>query len=271
MLVASILTVGFAEMVYTFSHLDCDGSVGDTPICSLREAYQLIYYLILGEPIVEIGNMDPLSHGMILLVALFTSLAFLLLLSLLVVVVVVASKCDGETVALDAYWEPKLALVLSSQDAQAAAASQRKGFYVPQPSCLDRLTAELEELWDVAISSLFGKGGAKEDKWYARSSLMWKNLCLRLACALFVPLWLAAGLASLGFLWPPQVRRFIFMPRGRILEQAKPNEAREFFVSQLAGVRNEVMKLKDMSYEQSNDVQKEIKELKAILVAAIND
>jgi len=89
--------------------------------------------------------------------------------------------------------------------------------------------------------------------------------------ALFIPLWLLVGLATLGFLWPPQVRQYLFQPRASIHGDMQPNEAREFFTSQVSRVKDEVLKIKDMSYEQSNEIHRDIQELRTLLVKSLKD
>lgn len=264
--VAGIFLVGFAEMFYTLSQVDCTQIFASTPVCSLQDAYQLVYFILMGEPFFELGGKVTMSPGMIVLVALFTLLAFLLFLCLLVVVVVVASKYDEESVALDAYWEPKLAMVLSSQSTRDAASLRSKGKPTPMPTCMDRVVDRLAKLWGVLTASI--SCGKKNNHWYIVGNSTWKDGVLKVLSLLLIPLWIVAGLLTLGILWPPQIRTIIFRPR-RDMQDLKPNEAREFFASQVAGVRNDVIKMKDMSYEQSNEIQKDIKELKALIAASI--
>jgi hypothetical protein len=270
--VSCVLLVGFAEMFYTLGQMNCSASSVEIPsLCNLREAYQMIYVLFLGES-VNIGRNEPLSPGTAFLVGLFTALLGLLLLSFLVVAVVVASRCDGETFALDAYWEPKLAFVLSSQDTRAIGDDKIQKDKIQPPSFIDSLVGRLEELWGISICLVSGRDSDRY--WYARSSSQPRNCCLTLLTFILIPLWLAAGLFTLGFLWPPQVRRFIFEPRRGLFDgrQTKPgNETREYFVSQVSNVRNELTKLKAMSYEQGKDVHQELQELKALLIATMKE
>jgi len=269
LLVAGILCVGFAEMFYVLSQVDCDQFEQSAQVCSLRHAYRFVYYVFIGGPLVELNSLEKLSAGMVVLVAMFSLLVFLLFLCILVVVIVVASKCEVEHVALDAYWEPKLAFVLSSQDSRIAAARHKPGLSVPQPTRVDRLVATLAEMWEVQSGILFGNKHGRQ--WYARSSSAWHNCCLVALAALFIPLWLLVGLATLGFLWPPQVRQYLFQPRASIHGDMQPNEAREFFTSQVSRVKDEVLKIKDMSYEQSNEIHRDIQELRTLLVKSLKD
>ena len=180
-----------------------------------------------------------------------------------------ALKCDNEAVALESYWEPKLALVISSQSSKSAAARYKKDMWIPRPSGMDGFVAKLEETWGLAMA-LFGVG--TDRYWYAASTIpLVPRIFFKATLIFILPLWLLVGLATFGVLWPPQVRRAIFRPRLRAEGEVKRNEAREFFASQIAGVRNEVVKLKGMSYEQSNDLYHEIRELKTILASAMHD
>lgn len=271
LLVVTIFVVGFAEMFYTFSQVDCVKGMSDISVCRLRDAYRLVYFLAVGEPIVEIDNDDDMATGMTVLVVLFLTLGVLLLLGILVVVMVGASKYDSESIALDSFWEPKLAFVLSSQDTRAAAAArQKKVMHMPQPSCMDRFMMQLEHLWTLNVCFLRGRDARNEELWYKHlnSTSFCSTVFLRLWAAFFLPLWIILGLATMGLLWPPQIRRFIFQPWGVISDnKSSPSEATSLVASQVSDVKNEVLKLKDMNFERSNDIEREIQELKAMIMA----
>jgi hypothetical protein len=252
-------------MFYTVGQLDCAKDA--SPVCSIRDAYQLVYVLILGAPIVEIGDTNRLPVGLVILLVAFTLIGFLFLLGVAMVVVLMALQCDRESVDLDSYWEPKLTFVLASQDSRYASAARLKqeGF-IPKLCWIDQLNARLDELWRVCVCLLVGTG--KERYWYAIGSSTWKRPCLCVGTCLFVPCWLLLGCFSFGILWPPQVRRFVFMPRLRLDVGVKPGKSRHAFAYEIAGIRNEIMKLKDMSFEQSNDIHNEIRQLRATISMA---
>ena len=267
-LMASIVCVGFAEMFYSMGKVDCSDGVGS--ICSLRDSYQLVYFLAAGEPIVNIDDTMTLSFGMTVLAVLFTAIFALLFITVLFLTMMVASKSDAENLALHYYWEPKLTLVISSQSARVAAAQYKKGMWIPQASRLDRLEAKLKDLWGVSMCLLFGID--KNQYWYAAEAASLKALLLKFALSVAVPLWLLVGFLSAGVLWPPQVRLFLFKPRLSLPAITnKPNEGKEFFASQVVGVKDEVVNLKTMTYEQFHDIQQEIHQLKAMIAANLSD
>jgi hypothetical protein len=254
-------------MFYTVGQLDCANDSHASSVCSIRDAYQLVYVLILGAPIVEVGDKDRLPVGLVILSAAFTLIGFLFLLGVSTVVVLMALQCDRESVDLDSYWEPKLAFVLASQDSKFASAAhfKQKGFN-PRLCLIDTLDARLDELWEVCVCLLLGTG--KDRYWYALATSSWRRLGLYVGTLLFVPCWLVLGCFSFGILWPPQVRRFIFMPRLCLHVGVKSGKSGDALAYEIAGMRNEIMKLKDMSFEQSNDIHDEIGYLKATISKA---
>jgi hypothetical protein len=145
-----------------------------------------------------------------------------------------------------------------------------------KPSFGERFSAALEDAWAVVDYGIFGGERRRGNMWYVAfcsnktSSLVrWP---LRMACLIVAPIWLVLGLATCGLLWPPQVRRWLFRPaRSSVRSRRESNAAAEYSSSQVAGMRGDVLQLKTMSYEKSNDVRQEIHELKELLYAAMAD
>jgi hypothetical protein len=116
--------------------------------------------------------------------------------------------------------------------------------------------------------ALRGKDLKKQEKWYANLSC--PSAAATILAIFVVPIWFALGIVSLGFLWPPQVRRWLFRPAGRI-ERKRKVAAKDDSNAQVSLMRNEVMKLKLMSYERSGEVERELRELKELLYAAMRE
>ena len=255
-------------MFYTMAKVDCSSASDSTPICDVRDSYRLVYFLLVGEPIVDIKSPTTLPVGMTALVALCTILFFLVFLAVVFVAMLVSSKSDSETVALNNYWEPKLSLVVSSKSARAAAARYKKGMWIPQPSWIDRFENHLEHLWGISMCLAFGI--RRNQYWYAAALAPGKKLLLSVALIFVIPMWLLMGLLTVGLLWPPQVRLFLFQPR-MCLPSARLRQGKEFLTSQVAGIKDEIVQFKSMSYEQFHDVQQDIRHLKAMLAASLSD
>lgn len=259
--IAAILTVGFSQMFYTVRHITCAEDPGDSNLCSVRDSYMLVYFLMIGEPIVNMDNNTRTQSSVIILALLFATALLLLALSIMAMIVLGGSNCDYEELSL-AYWEPKLTFVIF-------ACGKESAFFQ------SKLSASLEVAWIVATDILSGRDGAKGTYWYACFSR--KSAFVKagywMVTVIIVPIWILAGLITFGLLWPPQVRRFLFRPQaGAPFRQDRGNKSPpEVYASHLSSLRNELTQIRDMSYERSNDVQRDLRHLKEILHLATAD
>lgn len=253
--ITAILTVGFSQMFYTVGRITCAEAPGDGNLCSVRDSYMLTYFLMIGEPIVGMETSTIVQSSVMVLALLFATALLLLALSIVAMIVLAGSNCDYEELALT-YWEPKLTFVIF-------ACGKESAFFK------SKSTASLEAAWVVATDILSGRDGAKGTYWYACFSR--KSAFVKagywMITALIVPIWILAGLTTFGLLWPPQVRRFLFRPQlGASFRQGRGIKfPPEFYASQLSTLRNELTQIRDMSYERSNDVQRDLRHLKEIL------
>jgi hypothetical protein len=252
--ITSILIASFAQMIYTVTHINCENALGGTAVCSMRESYRLVYFLLIGEPIADLGD-EPIGAGITVLAVLFLSILLLLILSFFTMVVLAGQKWDYENMALTSFWEPKLTYLL----------------FACRSTSGDKNLSKSETAWRIAVDILFGREGTKGTYWYAcftqKSPLV--RLCFWAVTVVLVPIWLILGFASLGLLWPPQVRRFIFKPCiGDSYKPSSNTSATEFYASQVSSMRHELAQVRDMSYERSNDIQRDVRELKEILYMA---
>jgi hypothetical protein len=266
-IVAGVLVVAFAQMFYTLLQIDCIDAISVTAVCSVRDAYRVVYLLLRGESLVDVQGIEEMVPEAIVLVSLFLFVFAIFLLGLFVVILIAASQFDFEDIALGSYWEPMLAFVLSVNELGC-----RNQKLLDVPSCEDRLSAKLEQAWDLMTVSLIGGESRKEAHWYAscsRSSfLSWP---LWIVAIVVLPIWFALGCVTLGLIWPPQLRRLIFRPVGRSRKRRKADMAAEESASQISGMRNDIMQLKAMSYERSSDVQQEIRDLRELLRMALGE
>jgi len=261
------LVVAFAQMFYTRLQADCVEAIGVTTICTVRDAYRVVYMLLRGETLVNEDGAPETSRDAAILVAFFLLLFVLFLLALFVTLVLAAVQCDFEELALASYWEPKLAFVLSNNDYWCAGKKLRSGLSIEQ-----RISAKLEMVWDLMIMSLMGVEPAKQSYWHSNCQQTGIQAWPLWIVAVFVvPIWAVVGFFTLGLLWPPQLRRLVFRPIGRSQRQVEVSLAAEQSAHQLAGMRSELMHLKAMSYERSGDVEREVRELKELLYLAMKE
>lgn len=257
--VGSILLGSFAQMLFT-SQNECNDALGDVGACSINQSYKLVYYLVVGEPIVDLGGENEVARSMTALIVLLMIALFVLGLSIFSVIVLASLKWDFENVAVSSFWEPKLIFVLFSCSNGKVSPSNRS------------LPSRLEIAWHVATNILSGREYAIEPYWYTcltgKSALM--KVCRWLIASLVVPLWIAAGVLTFGVLWPPQVRRFLFQPsmKNSVMTKRSNLSPAESYACQVSRMRDELSQIRDMSYERSNDIQREVRELKEILHVA---
>ena len=287
-----VLIVASAEMFYTYnlttSQEECDVVLGGRSLCNIREAFITVYLMLLGTPLIdtEDSSQNSLSSGAVVLISVFTALLVLFIVSLLISVVSEGLRIDLDDVALGYFWEPKLNFVFSIDDLrrflycsknQSMEKSHgiRKKRFIPKTSMRERMSSALGDAWTVLNYAIFGGERRRDSMWYvawcdsASSMGAWP---LRIACLIILPIWLAIGLVSFGLLWPPQVRRWLFRPsRSSVRNNREANAAAAYSATQVAGMRGDVLQLKAMSYERSNEVKREILELKRMLNDAMEE
>ena len=251
--------VALAQMFYTIGQTDCASSIPESPICSVRDSYRVVYLLLRGEALVDPQGVTETAPGAIFLIACFLALAVLVTVGLLVSLISAATRQDLDTLALDYFWEPKLAFVLSSTDL---------GLKDPtDPTALMRDSDSIrtkEHRWNT-LMSYFTRDRLPDDKlWYTKAR---PGVCSTLWACIVVPIWFLAGIASLGILWPPQLRRMVFHPGMQAQRRDKPVD----HTIQINKMRDELVQLKTMSYERSNDLEDELRSLKELLFLAIRE
>jgi hypothetical protein len=215
--------------------------------------------LFRGEPLVDPLGASPMSTDAVLLVMACLVIFAMFVLALLVTVLIAASQLDFEQIALNSYWEPKLAFILSAED-----------FGVAKEDHSDRkngIEAKLAQSWDIFMLTIFGGELAKVANWYAKP---FSSKILAWTTAIFVvPAWIILGIFSLGLLWPPQLRLWLFRPHGIGDEGRNACVAKK--QSTASDIRSEIMQIKLMSYERSIEVEKELRELKELLYMAMQE
>mmetsp|Transcript_31180 Transcript_31180/g.70515 ORF Transcript_31180/g.70515 Transcript_31180/m.70515 type:complete len:884 (-) Transcript_31180:72-2723(-) len=80
----------------------------------------------------------------------------------------------------------------------------------------------------------------------------WCYVLVRIAAILFViPVWLAVGLCTAGWFWPPQVREFLFQQKKATISRA---DMAEQVTAQINDLKSEIKKLRvEMKTEMSSD------------------
>ena len=257
--------VAMSQILYTLE--DC-GFGDDTGGCSLSDAYTTIYWLILGEPVIHEDGYQTLSRSMTALLVTFIFLWIWWVVSVLVMTVSEAYRIDRQQIALRWYWEPKIALTIFVGD---------KPKFANPPSYVQRYCDQMETLWHILASSI--QGGVQNKKgevhWYACCFRPGVIILTRLAAIIVLPIWWVLGLVSLGILWPPQVRRWLFnwCSSGSIKNSTKqPSTGGErLTAAKLSNLKADVLKYQSIALEHNNKLQQDIAQIKGILLRAMKE
>jgi hypothetical protein len=263
-LIFGSLVVAFSQMFYTLLQVNCDESLG-VPVCTVRDAYRVVYMVVRGETLVE--GFNEISVRAIVLVALLLLSIALFLVGLFVVLVVASLKLDFESIALRSFWEKKLAFYYNAEDL---------GFpeWISSSGCglsTVGVTERFERAWNLLIVSLIGGSSKKRKHWHegvpGSDVLSWP---LWIVAIFVIPVWVLIGAATLGLLWPPQLRTLLFRPFGLHSERSGQGSVQLTAVN-VNAMRDEVRQLKILNFERSGEVERELRELKELLHSAMKE
>ena len=261
-----VAVMGFfatSQVLYTLE--DCTN--GGT--CSLSESYTLVYWTILGHPVLTDAGYE-LSLGVFAILVIFTISCTWWLMSLVATIVTEASRLDRRQLSLAWYWEPKVALTVMTSTGNSKNEKLGGDF---SPSLVERYCDGSEKYWHILGSALRGE----------RSDVHWDALCFRSTPVLFLtgflalfllPLWFASGLVSLGLLWPPQIRRWLFCPRpagSTVFNRGSRSFALDeddLTRRKLSRLRTDVIDFKSTAYDQNHAIQKDLAVIKGIIFRA---
>ena len=271
--VGIIFMVAFSQMFFTMPQLECI-DVGGIGICKLQDAFRLVYILLLGQPVVDVESQEPVSRLVIVILAAFTILATVLLLGFIVVAVMEAVNLDRSQIGLEFYWEPKLSSLLNYLPSCCSGSEpyDRKIKIMDPPSCMEKYCLKMESLWNVFILAFQVGDDIRDSRWYGCCSNPSVVLPLRVLAFFVLPLWFIIGILSFGFLWPPQVRRWLLRPKeGRHSNKNGIDREEKHSALNISGLKREMQDLKSVSYQQSKGAERELRELKQLILLAMNE
>lgn len=256
LLTALALFIAFAQCFFTLLQLDCNDALGGPPVCTERDAYRVVYHLVRGVPISSPTEPLQLSNDAILLVAILMSILVTFGVALLVSLFVSSSSVNFEDIALASYWEPKLALVVAPEDfnLERSASKSRHGL----------ISTKLGALWE-AINEVSRRDTDGQTSWYV---IPFTSSFDFVFAFFVVPFWCLLGFFTFGLLWPYQVREWLFRPdRTTCPKRSGTNQTGD----QPSSLHEEITDLKHSFFERSSDLKKEIRQLKELLMMAVDD
>ena len=258
---AALGVVAMSQVLVTLE--DCvDGTV-----CSLADAYATIYWIIVGEPIIGVGEFsafeNPMSTSMIVLLMFYTLLMLFWVVSIIAMTVSEAHRLDRQQIALQWFWAPKVTLTVNSRLPFKEATEDRT-------TCMERYCDFMERLCHVLSSSIRGghlKGEVYWDAWCFRPGFIYLT---RLMALIIFPIWFCLGIVTLGFLWPPQLRRWLFSTR--ILnfgKKPKGTVQEKLSAVKLSHLKGEIEMFQSKSMDQNYAMQEDLAQIKELLFRAM--
>lgn len=256
----------FAASQVLFTLEDCT----DGGICTLSEAYEFIYVTTIGNPAMADKKYE-LSTEILAIVILVTILFLWWIVSVTATIVSEASKMDRQQLALTWYWEPKASLTVLTSTGN----KNRK--MTDSPTLVQQYCDISEKYWHIFSCAVRGE----------QSDIFWDSWCFRstvtlvaagFLALLILPIWFALGVVTLGLLWPPQIRRWMFSPhpvgspRARKNSRSRlygPNED-DLMKTKLSKLRSDLVDLKAITQDQSHQIQKDLGLIKDALFRAMD-
>jgi hypothetical protein len=128
----------------------------------------------------------------------------------------------------------------------------------------EHLSTRLSNRWDLCMSLFLGLARNRKGVWtnHASPRNPIATLLLCVGILLLVPLWLVVGFLTLGILWPPQVRSWIFKPSKGATQQ-KP-EKFEYSAPPFATICNDLQEIKSTAYEKAQAIEQQVLELRRL-------
>lgn len=299
LIAVGVILLAFAQMFY-FVYVDTDmcdghlqeGDVGydlensqcDFPHCSFQESLLKVYTMMMG----EIGDETRYSTNTTAQI-LFIGYAFLvviLLSNVLIAIVTDSYEIIQNDRAAIVFWSNRLDFVaemdaitysiqrrlrsfgghgnddgqlplgLERSHSSSGGAQEGPGPMMPKNQGADRSTEYFREGWH-QVMLLFDANLYDDVDWIET----WVYNIFRIFCVFIViPLWLALGFVTAGWLWPPQVREYLFVQRETATSRSELERQK---LEQLKAIQNELKAMKQAIMREMGGDRDEMVRMKA--------
>jgi hypothetical protein len=257
--IAAMGVIGASQILFTLE--DCSGD----DVCTLSDAYTVVYAMVLGEPVAADGY--ELSRGTIGIIIVFTVLWIWWILSAMAVTVTEAIHLDRKQLALRWYWEPKVMLTI-----MARSGDRTRGKIIETPSLVEQYCNRMEDAWDILTSAICGRQSNDNwNMWCLRSKMA--SILTGFLSVFILPLWFGLGLFTFGLLWPPQVRHWLFRPVDDDITQRGGSRPKHVGISTLSSYSQDDMTLVKLSQLRADvmDLKGDLGFLKDVIYRAVMD
>mmetsp|Transcript_19083 Transcript_19083/g.28075 ORF Transcript_19083/g.28075 Transcript_19083/m.28075 type:complete len:524 (+) Transcript_19083:20-1591(+) len=240
LIVLSFFALSFMQMIY-MAHIQnngidqcmaatSNGSDNVIQICSIWDSFKLVYLLIIGEGF--IGAEASSGNTVIVLLLVFVVFAFILILHSISMYILHLQRIGTESVIVNSFWLPLLSFVMVTRSWRSLFCCDNGAEHISygqndenqqrsqiQSSCCSSFQGRLADMWDYITIFAYSEVDIKDTKWWylqrdlGPSHLFGKKWFVRIVGTMILPLWLCLGITTLGVLWPPQVRWWIYRIR----------------------------------------------------------
>jgi len=225
----------------------------DSKFCTFRESLVTAYFMLLGQIGPEETDDSIIGKW---IYAIFMFIVVILLTNVLIAIVTESYNHIKASKAQQVFWYNRFAFICEV-DAIAEV--------LPKHKCFERFMDWSHRTWRI-----WNDFRNEEIEYVTDSTLSIDSFLsgiLFLVTYFLVFLWLIAGLVSLGLLWPPQVRKFIFgynfeeMTTARVMKHAE-NDMNEGIMKQINDLKKETKMQRIGLKKDVDDIKQQINGLK---------
>jgi hypothetical protein len=214
------------------------------------------------------------------LFVLYMFLVVILLANVLIAIVADSYKVIQDQRAAIVFWSNRLVFVAESDSVANGPWKKYLRAMVGLPATDNSKISEVtfgREAWD-SLMDLYRDDGDYGGLWVEFFSTM----CIRFFAAVVIILWVVFGLVSVGSLWPPQIREYIFTSKvlkhsskadeddelrkmqTRILQE-EVQALKDDLLQELAIDRTQVVQMKSLVSERRKEIQSEMHHIRRIM------
>jgi len=285
------IILAFAQMFYIVylesKECDCNNenpnlNADGFPHCRYRDSLMKVYTMLMG----EIGNEMRYSNFIWaqLLYIMFALLVVLLLSNVLIAIVTDSYGVIRNERAAMVFWSNRLDFVAetdaiknvgkifmtcfrSSEGAAGAPTRVQEtpnGEPIPIEDSERKAMSRFRNGWD-SLMNLFGPNVYETYDANPSSFEFWCYVLVRIVAGIFViPSWLILGFITAGWLWPPQVREYLFKQKKVDISRA---DMAEQVTEQIDDLQSELKKQRAEIKSEMKSDRKEFSVVKADMVA----
>jgi len=263
LLAVTIILLAFAQMFYiVFVDTEVCKASQDVcyfPHCNFDDSLLKVYTMMMG----QVGDMNKYSNSYVaqILYIMYAFLVIILLSNVLIAIVTDSYEIVQNDRAAIVFWTNRLDFV-AEMDAISYGIRNRLGILDTRngrghegPGGNKRQGAHSKRIFADAwrnLVQLFDEHLYDDIDFHPSNVDFWCFFLFRALAIIFIfPLWIIAGVVTIGWLWPPQIREWLFIQNETQISRADLEKQK---LDQLVEIQNSIKSLKaDISKELSTD------------------